>query len=139
MKSVFVDSSVLFTASNSPAGGSAKLFTFKNIELVVSPLVLTETERNVRNKLHSHQLSRFFILVGKTRILDQKPNMNLVKAAQKVIEEKDSVILAEAKLAKCDFLVTLDKKDFLVEKVAKFLKPKIALTPKELIELLEKK
>ena len=139
MKSVFIDSSVFFTAVNSPTGGSAKLFTFKNIKLIVSTVVLTETERNVRNKLQSYHLTRFFKLVAKTQILDQKPDMNLVKKAKKVIEEKDSVILAEAKMAKSDFLVTLDKKDFLNEKVAKFLKPKIALTPKELIELLEKK
>lgn len=139
MKSVFTDSSVFFTATNSPTGGSAKLFTLKNIKLVVSPLVLTETERNVRNKLQSYHLSRFFTLVKKIQILDQKPDMNLVKKARKVIEEKDSVILAEAKLAQCDFLVTLDKKDFLNEKVANFLKPKVALTPKELIQLLEKR
>lgn len=139
MKSVFVDSSVFFTATNSPTGGSAKLFTFKNIKLVVSPVVLTETERNVRNKLQSYHLVRFFKLVAKTQIMDQKPDMTLIKKARKVIEEKDSVILAEAKLAKCDCLVTLDKKDFLNEKVAKFLQPKVALTPKELIEMLEKK
>lgn len=138
MQSVFVDSSVFFTAVNSPTGGSAKLFTLKNIKLVVSPVVLTETERNLRNKLQSYHLARFFKLVAKTQILDQKPDLSLVKKAQKVIEEKDSVILAEAKLAKCDFLVTLDKKDFLNEKVTRFLKPKVALTPKELIEILEK-
>src|SRR3989344_6295248 len=137
VKSVFVDSSVLFTATNSPTGGSAKLFTLKNIKLMVSQLVLTETERNVRNKLHSYQLQRFFKLVEKTQILNQKPDSSLIIKAKKVIAEKDAVILAEAKQAKCDFLVTLDKKDFLNERVAKFLKPSIALTPKDLIGLLQ--
>ena len=137
MKSVFIDSSVFFTATNSPTGGSAKLFTLANIKLLVAPLVLTETERNVRSKLHSYQLQRFFKLAEKTQILNQKPDLSLIIKAKKVIAEKDAVILAEAKLAKCDFLVTLDKKDFLNEKVAKFLKPSIALTPKNLIELLQ--
>ena len=136
MKSVFIDSSVFFTATNSPTGGSAKLFTLANIKLLVSPLVLTETERNVRSKLHSYQLQRFFKLVEKTQILNQKPDPDLIIKAKKVIAEKDAVILAEAKQAKCDFLVTLDKKDFLNERVAKFLKPSIALTPKDLIRLL---
>src|SRR3990167_2888428 len=136
MKSVFIDSSVFFTATNSPTGGSAKLFTLTNIKLLVSPLVLTETERNVRSKLHSYQLQRFFKLAEKTQILNQKPAPGLIIKAKKVIAEKDAVILSEAKLAKCDFLVTLDKKDFLNEKVAKFLKPSIALTPKDIIELL---
>ena len=136
MKSVFIDSSVFFTATNSPTGGSAKLFTLANIKLLASPLVLTETERNVRSKLHSYQLQRFLKLAEKTQILNQKPDPGLIIKAEKVIAQKDAVILAEAKQAKCDFLVTLDKKDFLNERVAKFLKPSIALTPKDLIRLL---
>ena len=97
---------------------------------------MTETERNVRKKLHSYQLERFFKLVGKMQILDQKPDMELIAKAKKIIAEKDAVILVEAKLSKADFLVTLDKKDFLNEKVADFLKPTIALTPKILFEVL---
>ena len=139
VKFVFVDSSVFFTATDSPTGGSAKLFTYKNIKLVVSPLILTETERNVRKKLQPYHLERFFRLVEMVQILNQDLDPNLIKKAQKVIEEKDAPILASAKLSRCDFLVTLDKKDFLVEKVAKFLKPKIALAPKDLIELLNRK
>lgn len=136
-KSVFVDSSVFFTATNSPTGGSAKLFTLKNIELLVSSLILTETERNVRKKLHPYHLERFFKLVDKTKIVDQKPNKALINKAMKVIAEKDSVILAEAKLAKADFLVTLDRKDFLNEKVEKFLRPTMVATPKTLFPLIE--
>lgn len=137
LRSVFLDSSVLFTATNSPTGGSAKLFTLKKIKLIVSPLVLTETERNIRKKLQAFHLERFFALVGKTQILDQKPDINLTKSAKKVIAAKDAVILAEAKQANVDFLVTLDKKDFLNEKVAKYLKPTIALTPKMLFVQLK--
>jgi len=129
----------MFTAANSPTGGSSKLFTIKNITLVASPLVLTETERNIRKKLQFYQLERFFKLVALTQITHQKPDSFLIKKAREVIEEKDSVILAEAKLAKCDFLVTLDKKDFLNEKVSNFLKPTTSLTPKDLIELIEKR
>ena len=136
IKSVFVDSSVLFTAANSPIGGSAKLFILKSIKLVVSPLVLTETERNIRKKLHSYELERFFKLVAKIHILDQKSDVGLVRQAKKVTAEKDAVILAEAKQAKSDFLVTLDKKDFLNKKVTQYLKPTVALTPKDFIELL---
>src|SRR3990167_6091675 len=110
--------------------------TFIDPNLLISPLVLTETERNVRSKLHSYQLQRFFKLAEKTQIVNQKPDPGLIIKAKKVIAEKDAVILAEAKLAKCDFLATLDKKDFLNKKVAKFLKPSIALTPKDLIGLL---
>ncbi len=136
MKTVFVDSSVLFTATNSPTGGSAKLFTIEEIKLIVSPWVLTETERNIRAKLHDYHLDRFFRLVGQTQIFCRELDIKLLERAQKVIAKKDAVILAEARFSKSDFLVTLDRKDFLNEKVAKFLKPTIALTPKDLIESL---
>ncbi len=139
MKTVFVDSSVLFSAVNSPTGGSSKLFTFKNIKLITSRLVLTETERNVRKKLHEYHLDRFFMFVGKIEILDQVPKDKLIKKAKKVIAEKDSVILSESKNSKANILVTLDKKHFLTSSVARFLFPQKALTPKMLIEILERK
>lgn len=138
MKTVFLDSSVFFTAVNSPTGGSAKLFTLKNIELQTSRFVLAETERNIRKKLEDYHLERFFFLVGKITIVDQKPNNKLIEKAKMVIVEKDAVILAEAKQARTDFLVTLDQKHFLNSHVVRFLKPKKVLTPKMLHEKLGK-
>lgn len=137
MKSVFVDSSVLFSAVNSPTGGSSKLFTFKKIKLITSRLILTETEQNIRKKLESYHLERFFMLVSKTEIVDQLPLDSLIEKAKKVIAKKDVVILAEAKQVKADILVTLDKKHFLTDKAEKFLKGRKILTPKMLIQLLE--
>lgn len=138
MKTAFLDSSVLFSAVNSPTGGSSKLFTFKKIKLVVSPTVLTEVERNVRKKLQSFHLDRFFMLVSQINLTQQTPNQKLINQAKKIIVEKDAVILQEAKQAKTNFLVTLDQKHFLNEKVEKFLKPQKVLTPKMLIQKLEK-
>ena len=139
MKTVFVDSSVIFSAVNSPTGGSSKIFTLKNIKLLTSKVFLTETERNVRNKLNDYHLERFFMLVDKLKILKQLPNNKFIKKAKKIIVEKDSIILAESYKSKADFLVTLDRKHFLTDPVAKFLKPQKALTPKILIEIAEKK
>src|SRR3972149_11346234 len=139
LKSVFLDSSVFFTAVNSPTGGSSKLFTLTDVKLVTSSLVLTETERSVRKKLQSYHLDRFFILADKLEILKKTPNEKSIQKAKKVIVEKDSVILAEAKKAKTNFLVTLDRKHFLTEQVGKFLKPQMVFTPKDLITILEKR
>ena len=139
VKTVFVDSSVLFSAVSSPTGGSSKLFVLKNIRLITSKLVLVETERNVRKKLHEYHLDRFFMLVSKMKILKQLPDKKLIKKAQKVIVQKDSVILAESKKSRSDFLVTLDKKHFLTKKAGKFLTPQKVLTPKMLIEAVGKK
>lgn len=134
---LFLDSSVLFTAVNSPTGGSAKLFTLKKCELVVSKVVLAEVERNVQKKLESYHLERFFMLAGKLKILDQLPEEKLVGKAKRVINEKDAVILAEAKKAKCDFLLTLDKKHFLTDPVRQFLKSQRVLTPKMYFEIIK--
>lgn len=134
MKTVFLDSSVLFCAVKSISGGSAKLFTLSKIKLTTSPLVLTETERNVRKKLESYHLERFFTLVSRLEILQQEPDASLTEIAQKVIVEKDAAILADAKKAKTDFLATLDKKHFQTEKVKNYLRPQKVATPKDLIE-----
>ncbi len=127
---IFLDSSVLFSAVNSPIGGSAKLFVTPNIRLFVSKIVLHEVEKNVRAKLQDYHLDRFFMLVEKMSILDIIPIDKQIEKARKVIVEKDAAILAEMKDSNCDYLVTLDKKDFLQEKVLEFIKPKKIVTPK---------
>lgn len=138
-KLVFLDSSVLFSAVNSPTGGSAKLFTLKKLQFITSPVVLVETERNVRSKLSNYHLERFFRLVEKLTIINQAPEPKLIKKTKEIIVKKDAVILAEAKQAKAGTLVTLDIKHFFTEPVANFLKPQKVLTPKLLIELEESK
>lgn len=139
MKRAFLDSSVLFTAVNSPTGGSAKLFTLKKIKLVTSSLVLTEVERNIHKKLQNYHLKRFFLLVEKIEVLKQSPSHTLIRKAKKVIFEKDAVILAEAKMAKSNYLITLDRKHFFTPKAIRFLKPKRIFTPKMLLDLLDSK
>lgn len=136
MKKLFLDSCVLFTAVNSPTGGSSKLFTYKYIELYTSLLVLTEVERNVRGKLMSYHLDRFFLLVEKLKIIPRKPDLQMIEKAKKAIVEKDAVILAEAKQAKTDILVTLDIKHFFTKKAQDFIKPQKIMTPKMIIPLL---
>ncbi len=133
---VFVDSSVLFTAINSPSGGSAKLFTIKKIRLLVCKVVLAEVERNVRQKLRSYHLDRFFKLVESLEVVAGEPDKDLVRWAKGVIVEKDAVILAEAKRSKADFLVSLDKKHLLTREAGRFLKPKRVVTPKMLFGAL---
>ncbi len=137
LKTAFLDSSVLFTAVNSPTGGSSKLFTLKKIKLTTSKVVLAEVERNVKKKLRNYHLERFFMLVEKMNILDQKPNDKEIKKAKKVIIKKDAVILAEVKQAKTNFLIILDKRHFLKPEVEKLLKPQKVLTPKMLFALEE--
>ena len=128
--SLFLDSSILFTAVNSPTGGSSKLFALKDIRLLTSTYVLTETEMNVRKKLEEYHLERFFRLVEKLEIISSLPERKELTKAKKVIVEKDAIILSQVKLSRSKFLITFDKKHFLTESVEKYLKPKKALTTK---------
>lgn len=133
---IFLDSSVLFTAVNSPSGGSAKLFVPDTFTLCTSQTVLAEVERNVRHKLLSEHLERFFFLIEKITILDQRPNQRLIAQAKKVIVEKDAVILAEAKQSKIPIIMTLDRKHFFTPSVAFWIKPQHIVTPKMFLENL---
>ncbi len=106
----------------------------KRFDLLVSPFVLTEVERNVRKKLTERSLERFFLLVEKVKVIKEKPDIKFVEKAKKVIVEKDAVILAEAKQTGVDFLVTLDRKHFFTEEAKAFVKPGQIVTPKMLLE-----
>ena len=134
--SAFLDSSVLFTAVNSHTGGSSKLFTVKTLQLVTSPTVLTEVERNVRKKLQDYHLERFFLLARQVKILDQTPNTKLIQKALKVIVEKDAVILAEAKQSQARYLVTLDTHHFFTPRARNFVKPTKIVSPKILFHFI---
>lgn len=137
MEKILLDSSVLFTAVNSPTGGSSKLFTLKNVNLCVTPIILTEVERNVRKKLTSHHLERFFLLDKRLTVLKVTPNQKEILKVEKVIDKKDAPILSDAKNSKVQILLTLDQKDFLKPLVEKYLKPKKVMTPKMFFELLK--
>lgn len=133
MKRLFLDSSVLFTAVNSATGGSAKLFTVPSWQLVTTPFVLTEVERNVRKKLYDHHLERFFVLVEHLTIVQPQLKPRLVVQAEHCIASKDAPILAEAKLVGSDILVTLDRKHFLTPAVERFLQPQLVMTPQQVL------
>lgn len=135
---LFLDSSVVFSATLSPTGGSAKIFTLSDkFELVSSNIVLAESEKNVKKKLkHTIYVDRFFRLASHLTILPQIPDDKLINEAKLTIAEKDAVILAEAKQAQPDYLVTLDKKDFLQPEPQKWVEPIKIVTPKMLFSEL---
>lgn len=75
------------------------------------------------------------MLVKHLHIVQKYPDDQEVQKARQVIVEKDATILSEAKLSNCKFLLTLDKKDFIQDKVREYIKPKQILTPKMFFEL----
>ena len=114
MQRIFIDSSVLFTAANSAKGHSHDLMLTSaagKLTLVLSDFVLEETRRNLA--LTQPGLTVLERIIGEARIEIISVTRQQVLDAIKWIVPKDAPILAAAKAAKVDMLVSLDKKHFL--------------------------
>lgn len=140
---IFLDTSVLIAALFSSKGASAeilKLARAEKIQVYISQYVIDETRKTLQ--LKGAQLLPVFdrILEIKTFSLLPKPpkkQINLVKFIIK--DSKDVPILALAMHKKADYLVTLDRKDFIDDQqVAKKSKLKI-VTPGSFVKLFRKK
>ena len=108
---VFIDSSVLFSAANSATGHSRDLLVMgvnQEITIVLSSYVLQETIRNLA------QLKQPPLLEFEERLSNAKPEFveadrQAVLEAGSLIVFKDAPIIAAAKIAKVDMLVSLDR------------------------------
>lgn len=138
MVKVYLDASVIIAALLSPTGGSAKLLEFIKLGSIVgisSQNVIDEIEEHSVKIRKSHKEIRkfiqdsFIIVREKIREAELEPLIDL-------IEEEDVHVAIGARLTKCDYLITLDKKHLLKEEVKKILKPVKVVTPKELLAKL---
>lgn len=138
---IFLDSSVFFSAAYSAKGHSRDLLLMaakEELRIVVSELVVNETRRNLA-EFSPDTLFFFEQVLGAIPFEYVRPTKKEVLAATKLVSLKDAPIVAAAKKAKVELLVTLDKKHLLG-------KPEIAeytgaptLTPKEVVEYIQKK
>ena len=114
---VFFDSSALFAAIFSAAGGARmilRLAESEAVELVVSSQVLAEVEGALRRKA-PEMLGHLAQLFDRAhcRVI-ANPSLEQVKAWQPVISYlPDAAVLAAALAARADYLVTLDRQHFL--------------------------
>ena len=141
MITVFIDTSILFSACLSKIGASALILGFcrKNkIKGFISRYVLSEVKRNAAQKLGQlgKQRLNFYILQSNLNIVDN-PTSEEIKTCQKVLNLKDAPILAAAMKNKVNYLIPFNTKDFLLPKVKDFVKPLIILTPRTFVLLLK--
>ncbi|OGD54296.1 putative toxin-antitoxin system toxin component, PIN family [Candidatus Beckwithbacteria bacterium RBG_13_35_6] len=133
MKKVFLDSSVLVAASASLTGASAYILGLcreKKIKGYISIDVINESRKNIFLKLNKKAQKRFIVFKKLANlIIVSPPNKGLIHISAKVINIKDAPILAAAIESKADFLVSLDRKDFLRPKVLEFAKPLKIILP----------
>ena len=118
---LFIDASVLIAAAASPTGGSAAVLELGrrgHVRLLASKQVLLEAEHNIRRKLPSDVLLRFYQYVGTLplRIVAAPAPEELAQAAE-IVAQKDAHVLAAARKGRADALLTLDRKHLLAPAV----------------------
>lgn len=140
MRRIFIDSSVLFTAANSAKGHSRDLMLISGsgkLTLVLSDFVLEETRRNLA--LTQPGVTVLERIIREARIEIVSVSRRQVQEAMKSIIPKDAPIIAAAKIAKVDMLVSLDKKHLLGRpELESYINAPI-LTPAEAFARLKKR
>jgi len=139
MLRLFVDSSVLFSAIYSSNGHSADLLRMGilgKVIIVLSDDVVDETHRNLAiSKPERLPAFEKALAVAGFEIIDV--SREEVMAAANHVVAKDAPILAAAKMAKVDMLVSLDKRHILGRpELAEYIGAAI-LSPKEAFERIQ--
>ena len=109
---VFVDTSVFFSACYSQKGASHEIFQLaaqNEIRLVTSYYILEETRRNLANKSPA-DLTRFLDFQRAIEMEQVNPTKDNVLEAAAYTALKDAPVVAAARLANVDCLVSLDRK-----------------------------
>ncbi|MDY6806128.1 MAG: PIN domain-containing protein [Cyanobacteriota bacterium] len=121
MVSIFADSSVMIAGVGSTIGASRAVLILADIgffQLVISPLVLEESRRNIAKKLPaSMPVFTEFLVTIKPEVVPS-PSVEECQRWNAIIEAKDAPIIAAAISAKVNRLLTLNTKDFTPEVAA---------------------
>lgn len=132
---VFLDTSALIAGIVSPTGAAREVLRLAEarvIELVVSRQVLVEAERNLASKLPL-VLDDYHLLLRRLEpVVVEDPPRAAAQEAARVIHRNDAPILAAARIAAVDYLVTWNTRDFLTDRVRDWASFP-ALTPGEFL------
>ncbi len=136
---VFIDTSVLIAGVASLTGASAAVLDLceaESIQMVISRQVLVEADRNFSAKLPGlvNQFRHFIRNLAPLMVED--PPAAAVERSASLIDRKDAAILAAAIESKVEFLITLDKKHFLKQKVQRNIPIEIC-TPSDFLRIFE--
>lgn len=128
---------MLVAACASKTGASALILGYcrqRKLQGSVSLDVIGEARKNVNFKLGPNGRKRlvYFLKMANLKAVSN-PSIEKIASCEKVINRKDSPILAAALKSPAKFLLTLDRKDFLKPKVFQFAKPLKILTPGEFV------
>jgi predicted nucleic acid-binding protein len=135
---LFFDASVLIAAAHSLTGRSGYLLEGcrrGKFKPVVTRLILIEAERNIKAKLGEEDLLRFYQLLGSVDFIVKPPaSAREVADYSHLIEQKDAHVLAAAVRSGAQFLLTLDTRHFMTERLSKANLGLIIATPGHFIK-----
>ncbi|MBC8386505.1 MAG: PIN domain-containing protein [Actinobacteria bacterium] len=141
-KKVFLDASIFVAASGSASGGSSLILEVcKGIRFSAATTrrILLEAQRNIRRKLSSEALIRFYKEIAKLNPeIIRPPTKERLSKYDDVIALKDRHVLVSALESKATFLITLDRKHFQTETIRQANLPIIIMTPKEFLEMVKR-
>jgi len=134
---VFLDTSALIAGIASQTGAAREVLRLAEarlIEPVLSRQVLTEADRNIAAKLPAILDEYHGLLEHLAPMIVEDPSREAVQEAARAIHRNDAPILAAAKQANVDFLVTWNTRDFLTAKVRTWASFPVA-TPGEFLRM----
>lgn len=132
---VFLDTSALIAGVVSPTGAAREVLRLAEanvIELVMSRQVLAEADRNLAAKLPALLDDYHLLLRQLAPVIVEDPSHAAAQEAARVIHRNDAPILAAARIAAVDYLVTWNTRDFLTERVRNWASFPV-LTPGEFL------
>ena len=136
---LLIDASVLITATRNPHGGSGAILALgktKKFHPIITPLILQETEKNIKKKLTKKDLLKFYQQLSKWKSwIKNNPSLEEIALFNQVIDPKDSHVLAAASKHQADFLITLDKKHFFTIKIKKANFAFLIITPEKFLRI----
>jgi predicted nucleic acid-binding protein len=137
-QSLFIDASVFIAASGSLSGGSSLVLEVcqsTRFRALCSRRVLLEAQHNIRGKMGSAAMLRFYHLLADVSPTLVTPVSKTEEAAYTLlVGQKDAHVIASAVKGQADFLISLDRKHLVNDKVRSAGLPFSCLTPGEFLQ-----
>lgn len=115
MTKVFLDASVMIAAILSSGGGSAKILSLasksKILAIVSQTVVLEVLEHKEKIGKTEDEINNF--VIQNKIVVREEISYEEAQKYFKSIDKDDAHLIAGAKLTKCDYLISLDKKHVL--------------------------
>lgn len=133
---IFVDSDVIVSSLLSKLGAAYFLLNTKFLELFVSSLSKKELEIVIK-RLGIKESALKTLIENNFEVIALSESVSTIKKSfeQYVLDINDAHIIAGAKAAKADFLITYNIKDYKIGKIQKDLKI-LTLTPGNFLQYL---